>query len=105
MADLVVLSLIAVPWLVSCVVVFLRGRWFRKVLEIGAGLIALLAVVYGVLTESSDSEVPWIVVSAFVGGLLFVGWALGAIFGRELSRARERARRARESREGARTDQ
>lgn len=102
MVDLVVLLFIAVPWLVSCVIVFLRREWFRQVLLIGAGLITVLAVVYGAIGDSDDSEVPWIVISALLAGLAIVGWALGAIFGRELARARERARGAKRARNGER---
>lgn len=102
MVDLIVLLFISVPWLISCAIVVVRRTWFRQVLLVGATLIAVLAVVYGATGDSSDSEVPSIVVSALLAGLVFVGWALGAIFGRELARARER-RRAKETPDSARS--
>jgi hypothetical protein len=95
-ASVAVALIFATAGVIPCVIVFLRPRWFRKVLAAGVALAALFSIGMG-LTENTadmdDEEAALLYV--IVGGLLLFAWCLGALWGHLFDRWRERLRAVR----------
>ncbi len=91
-----VVLILAVVWLVPCMIVFARPGWLRAVSLAGVALAAVFFIVYGSSGDSPDLDTgDEYLLALILAGLLLVAWCLGVAFGLGLAvwRSRLRARR------------